>query len=79
MFDVNNTAEVLDRGLGCLLEQLGTVETERFISIIIREKFDYTKWRKNLFGDASVNEINAAAAEYANAHPFHPKREQISI
>lgn len=29
-----STAEVMDRGLNCLLEQLGVVEIERFISII---------------------------------------------
>ena len=56
-----NTTDVMDRGLNCLLEQLGVIETERFISVIIREKFDYTKWRKMYFGDASVEEINEEA------------------
>jgi len=74
-----NTAEVMDRGLNCLLKQLGVIETERFISIIIREKFDYTRWRNNLFGDASVEEINDAAAAYDMAHPFKPKKQQVTI
>lgn len=74
-----NTAEVMDRGLNCLLKQLGVVETERFISIIIREKFDYTKWRQNLFGDASVEEINKDAAAYDEEHPFTPKKQQITL
>ncbi len=74
-----NTAEIMDRGLNCLLKQLGVVETERFISVIIREKFDYTKWRKDLFGDATVEEINDAAAAYDAAHPFKPKKQQVTI
>lgn len=74
-----NTAEVMDRGLSCLLKQLGVVETERFISIIIREKFDYTKWRNSLFRDASIEEINDAAAAYDAAHPFKPKKQQVTI
>ena len=71
-----NTAEIMDRGMNCLLEQLGVIETERFISVIIREKFDYTKWRRSLFGDASVEEIIDAAAAYDVAHPFKPKNNR---
>ncbi len=41
-----SNASVMDRGMQCLLEQLGVVETEQFISTIIREKFDYTKWQR---------------------------------
>ena len=74
-----NTTDVMDRGLNCLLEQLGVIETERFISVIIREKFDYTKWRKDFFGDASVEEINEKAVAYSKAHPFKPKKEQVTI
>ena len=62
---VNHSAEIMERGMNCLLEQLGVVETEKFISILIRERFDYTKWRRTYFGDASVQEINKEAASYA--------------
>ena len=71
---MNNTFEIMERGMNCLLEHLGTTNTEIFISAIIREKFDYTEWRKVLFGDASVQEINAAAVEYAKKHPFQSTR-----
>ncbi|MDR2446870.1 MAG: hypothetical protein LBD58_06215 [Treponema sp.] len=30
-----------------LIEQLGNIEAERFVSILLREPFDYTEWRKN--------------------------------
>ena len=42
-----NTVEVIDWGLECLSLHLGAKETEIFIATILREKFDYTKWRQN--------------------------------
>ena len=41
------TTEVIDRGMQCLSTHLGAWETERFISTILREKFDYTEWRQD--------------------------------
>lgn len=41
-----NTIDVIDRGLRCLSENLGVIETELFISTLLREQFDYTKWRQ---------------------------------
>ena len=76
---VNHSAEIMERGMNCLLEQLGVAETEKFISILIRERFDYTKWRRTYFGDASVQEINKEAASCARKHPFVPKRQQAEI
>lgn len=43
----SNTIEVIDRGLRCLSENLGAKDTEIFISTLLREKFDYTKWRQS--------------------------------
>ena len=74
-----STAEILDRGISCLLEKLGSVETERFISVMIREKFDYTKWHQQYFDNMSAEEFNTAAVSYAKAHPFQPKKDLIQI
>lgn len=74
-----STAEILDRGISCLLETLGAVETERFISVIMREKFDYTEWRKQYFDDMSADEFNKAAVAYAKTHPFQPKQPLIPV
>ena len=71
---MNSSTEIMERGIRCLLEQLGTIETERFISTIIRERFDYTRWRRQFFGDISVHELNDVAAKYDQAHPFQPKK-----
>lgn len=48
-----------------LINHLGKVDAEKFISLIIREPFDYTEWQKNLFSDLSVKELsNQAMKEY---------------
>ena len=64
--------EIMNRGISCLLEKLGVVETEQFISVIIREKFDYNKWQQQRFDDMSAEEFNAAVT-YAKEHPFQMK------
>lgn len=81
MNDINtaNTIDIIDQGYECLLETLGTIGTERFISTIIRERFDYTKWRREQFGNESIEDINAAAVKYAKEHPFVPAKKQIPI
>ena len=33
----SNTIEIMNKGMNCLLEKLGVVDAEQFISIIIRE------------------------------------------
>jgi len=68
---MSDTAVIMSRGMNCLLEKLGVLETEIFISHLLREPFDYTKWRRdNLYGDMSLHELNQKAAQYAKDHPF---------
>ena len=44
---------------------LGQVEAERFISLIIRDPFDYTEWQRDLFSNMTVKELsNAAMKDY---------------
>ncbi|MCR5738850.1 MAG: hypothetical protein K6G43_03460 [Lachnospiraceae bacterium] len=45
----SNTIELLNKGRECLKDNLGVVDAEMFISIIIREKFDYTSWQREYF------------------------------
>lgn len=71
--------ELVEQGYACLLEHLGTIGTERFISYIKRERFDYTQWRKGLFKDKSSKEIIEAAAKYEEEHPFQLKKPQLKI
>lgn len=79
MKTANSTAEIMDMGISCLLDNLGTIQTERFISILIRERSDYTKWRQRYFGAMSDEEYMEASVAYDKANPFKPKKEQILI
>ncbi len=62
--------EIMDKGMNCLLEHMGAVETEQFISVVMREKFDYTKWQQQKFDDVEADEFQAAAVAYAKEHPL---------
>jgi hypothetical protein len=56
-----------NEGMKILVNKLGNVEAERFISLIIREPFDYTEWQRGLFDEMSVKELsNIAMKEYKN-------------
>lgn len=54
---------VKNDGMKALFETLGKVDAERFISLIIKEPFDYTKWQKDLFPNMSVRELSKVAME----------------
>ena len=54
-------AEIKIRGIRALSEAMGHVEDERFISLILREPFDYTEWQKKLWPDQNVEELSKKA------------------
>ena len=58
-----NDTILLDTGMDILVERLGLVDAERFIYLVNKEPFDYTKWRQNLFEGMTGREISAAAME----------------
>jgi hypothetical protein len=53
--------EIKNAGLKALTEALGEVEAEKFISLMLREPFDYTQWQRTLWPQRSVRDISAAA------------------
>lgn len=57
-------SEIKKSGFDILNRNLGMVEAERFITLIQREKFDYTKWRENLFDGLSGQEISKKTMEF---------------
>ena len=59
-------SEIKRLGFEILNQHLGIVETERFIALIQREQFDYTKWRENLFDGLSGVEISKRAMAFQN-------------
>ena len=53
--------EIKSQGVEALIASLGEVQAERFISLMLREPFDYTEWQKELWSDKSVEEISHMA------------------
>ena len=61
---------VMNIGMRCLVENIGLVEAERFISIIMQEKFDYTKWQREYFDRMTSEQLHEEAVSYAKKHPY---------
>ena len=55
--------EIRQKGMEVLTRELGLVEAERFVTLMLREPFDYTKWQRTLFAGMSVEEISKLAME----------------
>ncbi len=60
--------EVKLKGIKALTESLGNVDDERFITLIQREPFDYTKWQRNLWEGQSVSDISRNAMKHIENH-----------
>lgn len=56
--------EIKVQGMEALITALGEVQAEKFISLILREPFDYTLWQRKLWNDRSVEEISRMAMMY---------------
>lgn len=55
---------IRQEGMRTLLDTLGKVDAERFISLIIREPFDYTVWQETLFEGMSLDELSQKAMKH---------------
>ena len=58
--------EIKVKGFQILAQHLGDIEAERFIALIQREPFDYTKWRQSLDEDLSLEDISRKAMAQRN-------------
>jgi hypothetical protein len=47
-----------------LIKEFGVIDTERFITSIKSNNFDYTEWHKNLWKDKTIEEIHQMATEF---------------
>ena len=72
-----STFELADAGMACLTEKFGIVGAEAFISLILREKLDYTKWRREFYDTMSPGEFHEKAVQYAKEHPYSGKAKRL--
>jgi len=67
---MTNSTVLLDKGIRCLTNELGLVEAEQFVYLLLSEPFNYTEWRKNnLFTGMSILEISQAADKFCKENP----------
>lgn len=63
---MKSDTEIKQEGLKILIEKLGEIEAEKFITLILRQPFDYTKWQKGLWKDKKIEELSKEAMDYKN-------------
>jgi len=55
--------EIKLEGMRALVTALGDVQAERFITLVMRTSFDYTKWQRKLWVERSVADISREAMQ----------------
>jgi len=53
-----------NEGMKVLATHLGLVQAERFISLMIREPFDYTEWQRGLYEDVPLDDFLKDAMDF---------------
>jgi len=61
---MNADSAIRNKGMNALIERLGMIDAERFVMLMRRDSFDYTKWREDLFDGLSLEELSQKAKEY---------------
>lgn len=54
--------------IDALIDRLGEVDAERFLQMIKKENFDYTRWRDALWSGKNVDEIHRQALAHEELH-----------
>jgi hypothetical protein len=68
---MRSTAVIRKEGMEILLRNLGVLETEIFISSLLRDRFDYTEWQRDYFDkNFHLDDFLKKAAEYDQRNPF---------
>jgi hypothetical protein len=69
---MRSAVAVMEEGVTVLLEKLGVLDTELFISTLLKESFDYTEWRRKHFDDINIDPVDFSrkAAEFDKNNPL---------
>ena len=49
--------ELAMTGMNVLRERFGPVDAERFVYLLVKDRFDYTEWQRNLFNGETVRSL----------------------
>ena len=65
-----NTMELYDEGVSILARHLGVVRAEQFISVLLKEPFDYTKWHQKMADSMTQEEFDKIVEEAERTSPY---------
>ena len=63
---MTRSQKLIDKGMQCLIDNLGIIEAEKFIMLVLRERVDYTEWQREHYDNMTAAELYAALLEYEN-------------
>jgi hypothetical protein len=66
---MRNANIVYKEAMELLVLHLGIIETEMFVSEVLKHRFDYTEWQREYFAHYTANELLQRASEYEKQHP----------
>jgi len=66
---MSSTTIIMEKGINVLLENLGVIDTEQFISTLLKDPFDYTEWSRKHYADVDLHGFNMRAVEYDKNNP----------
>ena len=61
--------ELKNDAMKLLRLHLGLVESERFLTLMMREPFDYTRWRQEQWNDSTVADLAEKARKLRQDSP----------
>ncbi|MDR0321308.1 MAG: hypothetical protein LBI28_07375 [Treponema sp.] len=66
---MGDTAVIMEKGANALLKTLGVLDTEQFISTLLKEPFDYTEWAREYFSNYDPDQFLKDAVEFDKNNP----------
>ena len=76
---VYTSDEIMQIGMKYLVEKLGHVNAEQFINSVRASCPDYTLWRRQLFDDTSLDELNEMVRRDAADNPFERSAGRMRV
>ena len=61
--------KLLQRGMRCLIDNLGIIDAEKFIDMFREPISDYTEWQRDYFDSMTAEEFHASLQEFMRNHP----------
>lgn len=65
-----SNAAIMEKGMDALLKSLGVLDTEEFISTLLRERFNYTEWHQAHFAAANPRRLLQDAVAFDQNNPL---------